>query len=702
MAPQEDRRRVSSRLIVLQVAVSVVFAALAISFWVLQIVQGQKYVEMAENNHQRTIALRAPRGVLFDRNGKILVDNRHSFTISIVREHTENIEHTIQTLSEVAGLDQAVVRQIVNRHRGEPSYRPIVVLEDATLAQVAAITARRFELPEVMVEEVPTRKYPESLAAHLFGYVSEVNDAQVANDPTLKSGDIAGQAGIEKVYNADLKGEDGARVVVVNSMGRQMQVLQEEKPTEGKRLQLTIDYDVQRATEEAFNAVSEAGLTNAGAAVILDPRTGEVLAFTSRPTYDPNAFAGGIDRGTWASLNTDTQRPLNNRATQGRYSPGSTFKMAVGLAGLEEDVIDPNFTVYCGGGANFYGRYFKCWKRGGHGAVNLRTAIAQSCDVYFYTVANMLGVDRINKWAMLLGLGVKSGIDLPSEVTGLVPSTQWKQETRHEKWYAGETISVGIGQGAVSVTPVSMAVYMATIANGGTRVTPHLVKAVDEGGSGWKPVPAPKPQSHFDITPEKLQAIRDGMWMVVNGGGTGGRARVEGKDVAGKTGTAQVISNQGRIAARGSGRDLRDNGWFAFFAPRDNPQIAGIVFLEHGMHGPNAASVAHHILDTFFAKQDGRPMPPPPTPELLRLDFGDSAGDSGPRDYPDPPSLPVDEPTPEELRPDLALPERRVAQSPAGVAQSPGSAPLVPPSPVAAARLTETSRAGGRSATASR
>jgi len=663
MSTGENRRRISERLVVLQVAVIVAFAALGICFWVLQIAQHDKYEEMAENNHQRTLALRAPRGILFDRNGKVLVENRHSFTISILREHSKDLDQTARLLARVAGLDLKQVQDVIERHRGEPSYRPIVVVEDATLAQVAAITARRldFELPDVRVEEVPARKYPESLAAHLFGYVGEVNDAQVASDPELKSGDIAGQSGIEKIYNAALRGADGARVVVVNSLGREISVLEEEKPTAGKRLQLTIDYDVQRATEEAFNAVSMAGLTNAGAAVILDPRTGEVLAFTSRPTYDPNAFAAGIDRGTWASLNTDEQRPLNNRAIQGRYSPGSTFKMAVGLAGLEEGVIDPNFHVHCGGGANFYGRYFKCWKKGGHGSVDLKTAIAQSCDVYFYTVANMLGVDRINKWATLLGLGVKSGIDLPNEVTGLVPSTKWKQETRHEKWYAGETISVGIGQGAVSVTPVSMAVYMATIANGGTRVTPHLVKATDDG-SGWKPVETPPAQSKFDITPEMLQAIRDGMWMVVNGSGTGGRARVAGKDIAGKTGTAQVISNQGRAAARGK-RDLRDNGWFSFFAPRDNPTIAGIVFLEHGMHGPNAASVAHHILDTYFAKQDGRPLPAAPKPEVMRLDFSDSAGDSGPREYPDPPAMPADDQGPPEVQSEIALLDRGPADA---------------------------------------
>jgi penicillin-binding protein 2 len=234
----------------------------------------------------------------------------------------------------------------------------------------------------------------------------------------------------------------------------------------------------------------------------------------------------------------------------------------------------------------------------------------------------MLGVDRINKWATLIGLGVKSNIDLPNELTGLVPSTEWKRERMHEKWYAGETISVAIGQGQVSVTPVSMAVYTATLANGGTRVTPHLIKAVDDG-TGWKAMPAPPPQSKVDVTPEKLQAIRDGMWGVVNGGGTGGRARIVGHDVCGKTGTAQVISNQGRLAARNKNIDLRDNGWFVFFAPRDHPQIAGVVFLEHGIHGPNAATLAHHILETFFAKQDGKPLPPAPTHDEMHLDYKD-------------------------------------------------------------------------------
>jgi penicillin-binding protein 2 len=608
----EDRRKTSSRVTALQGVIAFSFAALAIGFWVLQVLQHQQYNEMAENNHQRTLALRAPRGLVFDREGRVLVENRNSYSISIVREHTKDLSRTIRILSQVLGVEESGVRSIVERHRREPTYRPITIIQDASLAQVAALLARRLdsELPDVVVLPVPTRRYPDTMASHLFGYVGEVSDQQVADSgDTLKSGDITGQSGIEKIYNAYLMGEDGAKRVVVNSVGREIRTLEEVRATEGKRLQLTIDYDVQKAIEDAFDAVDLNG-----AAVVLDPTDGSVLGLTSHPAYDPNAFAGGIERTAWAALNTDRDRPLNDRAIQGRYSPGSTFKMAVALAGLEEGIITPEFHVNCPGHANFYGRDFKCWRlsRGGHGSIDLHRAIAESCDVYFYTVANMVGVDKINKWATALGMGVLSGIDLPNEVQGLVPSTEWKRAKMHEKWYAGETISVGIGQGQVTTTPISMAVYMATLANGGTRVTPHVLKAIDDG-TGWKPVPAPAPQGHVDIDPEKLEVIRNGMWGVVNEPhGTGADARIVGHDVVGKTGTAQVISNQGKAAAGKTEKDLRDNGWFVFFAPKDGAQIAGVVFLEHGVHGGNAAMLVHHILDTFFAKKDGKPLPPKP------------------------------------------------------------------------------------------
>ena len=614
MATHEERRRVGIRLSALQYLITVVFSGLAASFWVLQVVQHAKFEEIAENNHQRTLALRAPRGVLFDRDGTVLVENRHSYSISIVREHTTDLNRTIRLLASVLGIEEARVREIVDRHRREPSYRPITIVQDATLAQVAAVTARRldFELPDVVVEQVPTRQYPtDAMAAHLFGYVGEVNENQIAQGDDLKRGDIVGQSGLEKAYNALLMGEDGARRVVVNSVGREIRTLEEVDPTEGRRLRLTIDADVQRAVEDGFRAFGYRG-----AAVVLDPSTGEVLAFTSLPAYDPNAFAAGIDRATWAALNTDELRPLTDRALQGRYSPGSTFKMTVASAALEEGVISPDFKVHCNGAGVFYGRAFRCWKPGGHGTVDLRHAIEQSCNVYFYTVGNMVGIDRLHKWATLLGLGVKSGIDLPNEVAGIMPSTEWKRQRTGEKWYAGETISVSIGQGQVSVTPISMAVMMATLANGGTRVTPHLLQAVDEG-TGWKAVPPPPPQSAVSMKPENLQAIRDGLWLVVNGAGTGGRARIPGYDVSGKTGTAQVISLEGGRAAAGkTGRDLRDHGWFVFFAPRDHPQIAGVVFAEHAEHGASAAPIAKYALETFFAKRAGRALPPPLKPQM--------------------------------------------------------------------------------------
>jgi penicillin-binding protein 2 len=608
----EERQTLATRIMVLRVGAVVLFALLAVCFWFFQIIQHAKFQEMAENNHQRELPLRAPRGVLFDRDGRVLVENRPSFNVSIVRLHTTNLDRTIRLLAAVAGTDERRMQELVERHRHEPPYRPIVVIEDATLGQVAAIIARRldFELPDVVVQRVPTRNYPvDGLAAHLFGYVGEASDTQVAANNTVKSGDIIGQAGLEKTHNDLLMGTSGLRTVVVNSTGREMKQLEQIKPIEGRRVKLTIDYDLQKAAEDGFKA-----LGYQGAAVVLDPRNGEVLTFVSLPAYDPNRFAAGIDRATWAALNTDRLRPLQNRAIQGRYSPGSTFKIAVATAALEEGVATPDFRVHCSGGGVFYGRYFKCHLKGGHGTVDMRHALEKSCNVYFYTLGNMLGVDRMHKWATRLGLGVRTGIDLPNEVQGIMPSTAWKKARTGEKWYAGETISVAIGQGQVSVTPLSLAVMMATVANGGTRFVPHTVRATEER-NGWTPVPAPPPAEQFSFKPSTVAALHDGLWMVVNAAGTGGRGRLEGRDVAGKTGTAQVISLQGGKAAKGrTDKDLRDHGWFVFFAPRDNPVLAGVIFAEHAEHGYLGAPIAKHIIATYYAKQEGKPLPVFPVP----------------------------------------------------------------------------------------
>jgi penicillin-binding protein 2 len=424
------------------------------------------------------------------------------------------------------------------------------------------------------------------------------------SEPGVVSGAVIGQSGLERTYNQDLMGEEGARRVVVNSVGREIRTLDEVAPVEGRRIQVTLDADMQRAAEEAFHHYGYWG-----SAAVLEPSSGDVLTMVSLPAYDPNAFASGIDRATWQSLNTDALRPLQNRAIQGRYSPGSTFKIVVAAAAMEEGVMTPETRVFCPGGATFYGRYFKCHKAGGHGWVDMRHAIEKSCNVYFYTAGNLLGVDKIHYWAERLGLAGKTGIDLPNEVENIMPSTAWKQQRYGEKWYAGETISVAIGQGQVSVTPMSMAVMMASVASG-TRVSPRLVKATSDGtDSGWQPVVGPRPREAVTLKPATVSALHDGLWMAVNGAGTATRARIAGRDVAGKTGTAQVISNQGRERARGSTRDLRDHGWFVFMVPADKPELAGVVFAEHSEHGYLAAPIAKHIIETYYARKEGRPLP---------------------------------------------------------------------------------------------
>jgi penicillin-binding protein 2 len=616
MAIAEDKRRIATRITTLQVIILAGFVLLGGGFWFFQIAQHTRFKEMAENNHMRTLPLRAPRGVIFDRHGRVVVENRSAFNISILREHSRNLERTIAVLAQVTGVNPDEMREIVARHRYEPSYRPIVVINDATLDQVAAVAARRLdnELPEVVWQEVPTRQYPaESVAAHLIGYVGEASEAQVS-EGSFGLGAIVGQTGVEKGYNAVLMGQDGARQVVVNSMGREIRDIGSRNPIEGKRVKLTLDLAMQKAAEDAFRHYGYWG-----SAIFLDPRNGDVLTLVSLPAYDPNAFAAGIDRASYQALITDKLRPLQNRSIQGRYSPGSTFKLVVATAALQEGLITPSFHVYCPGGATFYGRYFKCHLARGHGSVDLRHAIEKSCNVYFYTLGNMLGVDRIHKWAVNLGLHGKSGIDLPNEQDSLVPSSEWKKQRTGERWYPGETISVAIGQGQNAVTPMGMAVMMSTLANGGTRHVPRLVAAIDDG-TGWKDAPSPaNPYKPVRLKDETVKAIHDGLWLAVNAAGTAGRARIDGRDVSGKTGTAQVISIQGKERARGTDKDLRDHGWFVFMVPRDNPELAGVVFAEHSEHGYLAAPIAKHVIQTYYAEKEGRPLPsldalPPATP----------------------------------------------------------------------------------------
>ncbi len=610
-----DRRMLSIRMSLLQFGTVLAFSALAVAFWVLQIAQHQQFEETAANNHQRTVSLRAPRGRVVDRDGRVVVQNRYAFNILIVPEQTSDLDGSVARLSALTGADELQLREILQRNAHHPKYRPVAVIEDASLAQVAAVEARRLEFPEIMIDQVPTRYYPEAaLAAHLFGYVGAITNAQLAQ-PTyagLTGGAIVGQAGLEQSYDSRLMGRDGVRRIVVNSVGREINTLGVTPATDGARAMLTLDYDLQRAAEDAFEAQGFWG-----SFVMLDPRSGEVLSYVSLPGYDPNAFAGGIDRVTWGALNADALKPLQNRPIQGRYSPGSTFKIVVAVAALEEGVAGPGFTVYCPGGATFYGRYFRCHLGGGHGRVDLHEALEKSCNVYFYTLGSMVGIDALHKWGTALGLGVPTGIDLPNEVQGIMPSRDWKRATTGERWYVGETISVAIGQGQVTVTPLSLALMMATVASGGIRQVPHILKAIDDG-EGWRPVGPSQPAVDLNLQPSTIEAVHEGLWRVINAQGTGGRARLPGRDVAGKTGTSQVISRRGRERAGESDRDLRDHGWFVFFAPRENPEVAGVVLAEHSEHGYLAAPIAKHVMATYFAKQSGEPLPTLAAPRPVR------------------------------------------------------------------------------------
>lgn len=608
----EDRQHMQTRLVGLRVVVCAVFVLLAMAFWNLQVLQFQSLRERAENNHMRTIELRAPRGVLFDRHGEVLVQNRRAFRIALVREQIPDLDAVMVRLAATTRMDPDVVRATVKRRQSEPAFQPIPIIENASDAQVAAVLAQALELPGVVVEQVPTRTYPsDRLAAHLFGYVGEARQSQLTDG--LTEGAIVGQAGIESTYNQLLMGRNGNRFVVINSRGREIEELEHQEPVDGLRLQLTLDADVQRALETAFH-------TNGynGAGMLLDPRTGEILAATSLPAYDPNAFAVGIDRTTWADLNRDAKTPLNNRLVQGLYAPGSTFKIVMALAALEERLITPETRIFCAGSKVFYGRSFACAKAGGHGFVNVEEALQHSCNVFFYTLGEQMPVDTIHRYAARLGLVGRTGIDLPNERESTIPSEEWKRKRFNEKWYPGETISVSIGQGYVSTTPVALARMIATVANGGRLVTPHVVRAVDEG-QGWTPVP---PQTSAPAVPDMpwsaqwFEVVRRGLWRAVNDGGSGRAAKVAGRDVAGKTGTAQVISLDGAKAAAGrTDRDLRHHGWFVFFAPADAPEVAGVIFAEHGGSSGAATPIARHVLETYFAKKDGLPLPqlaPPP------------------------------------------------------------------------------------------
>ena len=589
------RKRGDVQIAVFQYVTALVFLWLLAGFWQLQIKSPEIYTDRADRNRVKSLPLLAPRGKILDRDGRVIVDNSPSHKVLLSRASL-NRKH-LAIIAE--GLNIPFHQLMAKLERLEtsnaPEYQAAILRENLTRSEVAFVEAHRPQFRELELIRSQRRIYPrEGLGSHVVGYVSEISDAELDQDEFIfyEPGAEIGKAGIERQYNDLLSGSDGSRLVEVDSLGRERRLFGMVEAKAGRSIRLTVDLDLQVVAELAMEG-------RKGAVVALDPRSGEVLALVSCPNYDSNEFVGGIGPESWRGLIRDPAKPMLNRAIQAQLAPGSVFKPVVALAALETGVIDEDFRVSCTGGASFYGRYSRCNLADGHGSVNLSAAIAQSCNVFFQTVGNKLGIDRIAEYAELVGLGRKTLIDLPHEQEGLVPSARWKLRFFREKWYAGETISVAIGQGALTATPLQIAYATGGLALGGVWHRPHLV-SYDDLKSARPSFEPPKPKT-IELSPRHVNAIVQGMWGVVNQGGTGVRARLVDHEVCGKTGTAQRASRE--YSAGKNNPELKATAWFVGFTPCHEPEIVVTALLEEGGHGHLAAPIVRDVIKSYLDKK---------------------------------------------------------------------------------------------------
>ena len=558
-------------------------------FWRLQVQNPEFYGERAQQNSIKSVPIPGPRGRILDRDGRVIVDNHSSFSLLLARESAK--EEHLRPIAQGLDLDYNDLAARVRRVRSQPKYVTVTIKDELSPADLAFVAAHLDFFPELVLIQTPRRLYPKNgMMAHVIGYTGEISEDELDLPDFAKynQGDVVGKFGIEKQYNDTLMGVDGQRQVVVDNRGTVRQTLAIKKAVEGKDLQLTIDLDVQTVAELAMQGKN-------GSVVALDPRSGEVLAMVSRPTFDPNKFAVRIKSKDWKEILDNPEHPMLNRAIQAELAPGSTFKPIVALAGLSTGTVDDKWTTHCSGGVALYGRYQHCWvSPKGHGTLSMHNGIVHSCDVFFYTFGSKFGIDNLSFYGDLVGFGQTTGIDLPHERSGLMPSEKWKLRYYRTKWYAGETPSVAIGHGALTVTPLQLARAIGGIAVGGKWYQPHMVK---------KPLDQVK-MAEWALNPEHVKTVVDGMYGVVNeGGGTGVRAALPHIEVCGKTGTSQLASND-YVKPAGGGEDMRDNAWFVGFAPRDNPEIVVVTLFEHGGHGQFAAAIVRYVLKAHFDKKD--------------------------------------------------------------------------------------------------
>ncbi len=581
--------------------VAVSFLVLLLRVWYLQVLKGSDFMGLSESNRVRLISLPSYRGEITDRNGLTLASIRPSFNLYITPEDVQDLGETLNALKEKIDFD---IQKVKDDIRHSQPFLDVLIKADIQRDQVAFVEENNQLLGGVHLKVEPLRDYHYGeLAAHTLGYLGEINkDKLMKGEPGYRMGDIVGKEGIEYLFEQDMQGKKGYKEVEVDVSGRELAVLRKSPPQSGNHLQLTLDLRIQLMVEQLMTGTEEAPIY--GSAVVIKVQTGEILAMTSKPAFDPNLFSAGISNAEWRKLLFNTEHPLQNKAIDGQYPPGSVYKIIAAYAALEEEAVNPEDTVFCPGYYRLGRGVYRCWRRGGHGDVDLHDALVQSCDVYFYTVGYKLGIDTLARYAKMLGMGSLTRVNLIGEKPGLVPTKEWKLKARGEEWLAGETISASIGQGFNLVTPLQQARLLATIANGGILLKPYLVRQIkDKDGRVVKEI-FPSIEKRLESRPDTLSLIQKGLFGVVNEKrGTGWRARLKEITVAGKTGTAQVV----RLKKGPKSEDdeeisykHRDHAWFAGYAPYENPEIAVAVIVEHGGHGGSAAApIVRQIIDTY-------------------------------------------------------------------------------------------------------
>ncbi len=588
---------IASRVRILQgIGIALFLLLLGRLYW-LQVARYEQFRTLSENNRIRIRVVRAPRGVILDRKGRSIGETEGSFDLISTPVDVTDLEGELRLLSEVVEFDSREIREKILKAKEANPFRSITVSRDLRFEQVSVIEFNRETLPGFSILVEAKRSYPLGPEfAHVLGYVGEANEQELAAAtggwPSL--GDVVGKYGLEKAREGVLRGENGGRQVEVDAAGRDKRLVNEVLPRTGGTVQTTIDADMQKVAYEAMK-------NRAGAVIAMNPKTGDILTFVSAPAFDPNAFSHGIRKEEWESLVKNPGTPMQNKGLQGTYAPGSTIKPLLALSALEDGVQNPKAKVRCDGSFQLGNRAFRCWKKNGHGMVDMYKAIVQSCDVYFYTLGMKLDPDRVASLERGIGLGVLTGVELPGEKSGLVPDTHWKREVRKDRWRIHESVLLGIGQGAIHITPLGMLSAYAAIATGGEVMRPRLVSRVVRVDGSVEEFP-PHRERVLPWKSENVAFVRRALAGVVNDSGTGGVAKLPGIEVGGKTGTAQIVTVKGKmIKSEDLPYEIRDHAWFVGFAPVPDPEICVVVMVEHGGHGGSAAApVVKAVMQEFF------------------------------------------------------------------------------------------------------